>query len=604
MLTASDREIWVALNDIPSYESTKGTSKTERAIAIEGYKSRCSPKPVACVSPYKTQSDDEVEDPFVDSGSEYVPSSDTSDSDTQNYEPQVQNIPFGQYIMDSNSHSVETKTTSYSKSIAFKEMSSFVDTVKTNAESSKEKTSSSADSCLRAKEMINIIDQYVIPRPEGTSHSDEGTLISNSKEDDNQISAESTNYSVMKFSDSRKYNDEEVKWTDVPKMSSDNGRNDLFNDSETNFISDSNPSTNGNYDCEIPLPNLLTFQSDQSPRDAENARVLKNLINIDPSTSTADKEVVDDRREQMVTIDYAKKNNGKRVRDKVHSCYFCNNLYKNNLPRHYQRVHTSEIEVAQIFAITDLKKRRERLINLERCGDFYHNCEVLTLKKGELILTRRPSENELQFTAYNDYGPCPQCLGFMLKRHIWHHLKYSCNSNKYKNETDDENQNSNKRLVIAESTALINGILSRNISKEFIANIINKFKNDEISEVCKGDESTVRYGAFLYEKYSTTQSELIRQNMRQLARLIIEVKRISNRSISLGELLCPENFDVIISATKQLCHSHQQITGRPEFGIPSLALKLGYSLKKCVAIERGQALRRGDLARNKKLLSF
>ncbi|KAG5868868.1 hypothetical protein JTB14_011696 [Gonioctena quinquepunctata] len=180
----------------------------------------------------------------------------------------------------------------------------------------------------------------------------------------------------MKFSDRRKYDDEEVKLTDVPKMNSDNGRNDLFNDSETDLISDSNPSSNGNDDCEIPLPNLLTFQSDQSPRDEENARVLKNLTNIYPLTSTADEEVVDDRREQMVIIYHAKKNNGKRVRDKVHSSYFCNNL-----PRHYQRIHTSEIELAQIFAITDLKKRRESLINVERCGDFYHNCEVPTLKK-------------------------------------------------------------------------------------------------------------------------------------------------------------------------------------------------------------------------------
>ncbi|KAG5867372.1 hypothetical protein JTB14_008488 [Gonioctena quinquepunctata] len=97
--------------------------------------------------------------------------------------------------------------------------------------------------------------------------------------------------------DRRKYDNEEVTLTDVPRMTSDNGRNDLFNDSGTDFISDSNPSTNGNDDCEIPLPNLLTFQSDQSPRDEENARVLKNLTNIDPLTSTADVEVVDDRRE-------------------------------------------------------------------------------------------------------------------------------------------------------------------------------------------------------------------------------------------------------------------------------------------------------------------
>lgn len=45
-------------------------------------------------------------------------------------------------------------------------------------------------------------------------------------------------------------------------------------------------------------------------------------------------------------------------------------------------------------------------------------------------------------------------------------------------------------------------------------------------------------------------------------------------------------------------------TKRPEFQTPSLALKVGYALKKCACIERGQCLRRGDLRQNKKYVGF
>ncbi|KAJ8956206.1 hypothetical protein NQ317_000501 [Molorchus minor] len=42
---------------------------------------------------------------------------------------------------------------------------------------------------------------------------------------------------------------------------------------------------------------------------------------------------------------------------------------------------------------------------------------------------------------------------------------------------------------------------------------------------------------------------------------------------------------------------------RPDFHTPSLALKIGYNLKKCISIERGSALRAGNLKRNRELLS-
>ncbi|XP_057666792.1 uncharacterized protein LOC130900289 [Diorhabda carinulata] len=284
-----------------------------------------------------------------------------------------------------------------------------------------------------------------------------------------------------------------------------------------------------------------------------------------------------------VTIDIASKIGGKRIRDKEHACYFCQKLI-------------SKPKLS--------KERRDAFSNLIRYGDFYHNCDVLATKNGNLILARRVSPAEEQFTKYYDYGPCPECLGFLYKKHIWHHLKYKCKSKSVETELREEESLCSGKGPIAESTALLNGIIGTNLTPEFLE-IVHKFRNDAISNRCKEDETIMRYGAFLFEKYSSTQSELIRQSMRQLGRLSLELKKQGELFQNLNEMLIPEKFDVIVNATKVVCLSQRQdTTKRPEFGIPSLALKIGYGLKKCAAIERGQSLRKGDLRQNRKYLGF
>lgn len=126
----------------------------------------------------------------------------------------------------------------------------------------------------------------------------------------------------------------------------------------------------------------------------------------------------------------SQKSGRKTIRDKGHACYFCQTILCNNLVRyHIENKHSNEIEVANILAMAKKsKKRRDAFTNLIKYGDFFHNCDVLAVKHGKLILVRRPNLQEKTFSCNSDYGPCPECLGFFLKRHIWHHLIYKCTS--------------------------------------------------------------------------------------------------------------------------------------------------------------------------------
>ncbi|KAI4470857.1 hypothetical protein MML48_1g16811 [Holotrichia oblita] len=213
---------------------------------------------------------------------------------------------------------------------------------------------------------------------------------------------------------------------------------------------------------------------------------------------------------------------------------------------------------------------------------------------------RRPNNEEARFVSYSNYGPCPHCLGFMLKKHLWHHIKYGCT--KAYNAKDAIPDNA--RHVIAESNAILCSVFGSEFTSDFTVNIVSKLRDDDVGKKCKEDNLILHFGAMQYEKYSNTQAELIRQSMRQLARLLITLQENRVAKLTLRDFFIPEQFDTVVQAVKMICVSHTLPGKRPEFGVPSLGLKLGHAIRKCISIERGIALRKGNLKKNKELLSF
>lgn len=339
----------------------------------------------------------------------------------------------------------------------------------------------------------------------------------------------------------------------------------------------------------------ITSSTDKSKPKTKNGS--RQLSSTEQVTSTSS-----GFSNKKITINYSAKKNNKRFRNKYHACYFCHKLIQ-NVARHFEVKHSGELEIIEISSFPKKSlKRRKAYGELIKAGDFYHNCEVLSSRTGELILVRRPTEAELLGVTYSDYGPCPKCLGFLLKRHLWHHVKYTCG--KASNEHDDKDSKKSK-FVITESSSLMNGVLQTDFPENFLTNIVDKLRSDEIGTVIRNDTLILRFGAFLYEKYGDTQLELIRQNMRQLSRLLLELNKLSPTIKSISDSLNPEKFDLVIEATKKLTlRSEGAIVSRPTFEIPSLALKIGYALKKCIGIERGQALRHSNIRRDKSLKSF
>ena len=218
---------------------------------------------------------------------------------------------------------------------------------------------------------------------------------------------------------------------------------------------------------------------------------------------------------------------------------------------------------------------------------------MLECKTGQLIVMRRPGEDEE--CSQDDYLPCIYCLGFVKRRDLWRHNK-TCSFKKGdeddKDTKNDEEENDYQKCqkLQAKSKLLILPSVCPGRSSPF-QEVVASMKSDQITLVARNDSVISALGAMMVVKVGTRRSHDISQNMRNLARLLITMREAEkNENAGLLQFLCPEKFDVVVKCVMDLSNFDVKM-GESRVGTPSLALHIGYALKKCLGIVRGKALR-------------
>ena len=203
---------------------------------------------------------------------------------------------------------------------------------------------------------------------------------------------------------------------------------------------------------------------------------------------------------------------------------------------------------------------------------------------------RRPSDFEE--TKPEDFLPCSYCFGFIRKNELWRHCK-TC-AFKDNNDVEDENSEQKYRNIQQKSKILLMAHLKPSESR-LLQEVVASMKSDEVTMAAKNDELIMKYGPNTVEKLGGDRLHEVSQGLRQLSRLLIDLRRNNTETplMTLKDFMKPQYFDKIIISVKNVCGFEE--SGKTKtVGVPSLALKLGYSLKKCTAILTGQALREKD----------
>lgn len=274
--------------------------------------------------------------------------------------------------------------------------------------------------------------------------------------------------------------------------------------------------------------------------------------------------------------------NGLIRHDKVHCCLYCDKLLT-NIWRHYEVQHKDESDV--IAALSHARKSKEFAKATDRIrllGDYHHNVQVLCTKSGQLIVVRRPAG----LADGSDFLPCRHCKGFFLRTELWRHVK-ACTFR-------DDSAPSSDSSVQKDSKMLLMPIIysHMNIGSSFSV-VLSSLSNDSISLVVKHDWLILTFGNLLSSSHDQTKAGYICQRMRQLARLVIQLRSTSeNQDADLGSFLKPTLFDMVLEAVHAVCkYTESDSTIAARITIPSLALKLGHSVKKCCTLLVGKALR-------------
>ncbi|XP_058491567.1 uncharacterized protein LOC131463693 [Solea solea] len=265
--------------------------------------------------------------------------------------------------------------------------------------------------------------------------------------------------------------------------------------------------------------------------------------------------------------------------NKKNYCLFCSQP-QTKLSRHLERVHSDRAEVAVAFQYPVMSRERKKIWrNLMNQGNFIHNKDVLRTGKGLLAVQKRPPKPG---TA-KDFLHCLHCHGLFLRKALNKHMR-KCPE---KVKTENESQYGNKR--VASRCAL--EILDLGISDGF-KSILCEMIYDDVTQAVIDDEILLQFGEQMFNHYGADvkKHDYIRQNLRQIARLVLEAQKTTPLR-NLEDFFYPSSFRHVVSAVKVLAGYDPETK---TFRVPTLALKLGYHLQKACSIVESNAVKSGD----------
>ncbi|XP_014679515.1 PREDICTED: uncharacterized protein LOC106819387 [Priapulus caudatus] len=284
-----------------------------------------------------------------------------------------------------------------------------------------------------------------------------------------------------------------------------------------------------------------------------------------------------------VTVKCAKNAKGKRKWDKKHYCVYCMKL-QSKLARHLERRHAEEPDVGRALSFNKKSAERKALFfKIQNKGDYHHNYNVIEKHNGEIIPLMRPSSSG-PLCSYQEYSACEFCYGFVKKSDLWKHVA-SC-------KLRDQPKTKYKRIQAASSLLLP---LAKGASEGLRENVLTKMNQDVVTRHVGQDSLILRYGSTLYTKHGLDKHKYnyISQKMRELGRLLISAKKSDSSVRSLTDCIDPVKFDLLVKVGKSMSAS-----------VPSLGIKLGFSLKHCANILKSESIKCQDEKSKKKAVDF
>ena len=275
-------------------------------------------------------------------------------------------------------------------------------------------------------------------------------------------------------------------------------------------------------------------------------------------------------------------------------CNFCDATVQ-QLPRHLTRWHSELPEVSAVLYKSG-KERKLGFLRLRNLGNFRHNISVLESGCGTLRVSKQSFGKNSKVAE--DFLPCIHCFAFYCREQLWRHA-VNCPFKEVNGSTVGSDGNVVGRVkYCAAGQLLLDGSLLKDnhtvVDPQFKAKVLERMRKDKVRKVCATDSVILGFGQVLFKRLGPQRALDVQQRMRQLGRLLQEINSVDGVSFQLTDVISGNNFDRVISGVHRVAGLTTHSTGRRIYKIPSLASKLGHSLKKCAEIKLGIGIRQGD----------
>ncbi len=262
-------------------------------------------------------------------------------------------------------------------------------------------------------------------------------------------------------------------------------------------------------------------------------------------------------------------------------CYVCGKP-QSKISRHL-KTHKTHAEIVHVFSLPEHSKERKILLEkMRNKGNFRHNTTVLQGGTGPLKVKRKPKAE----ARAGKFIHCMHCQGMYIRKELWRHVR-RCPC-KPENEDLDKEPGRTKvlGLAVAQESAFCQQISSG------VWKLLAVMKQDEVASVVRNDLSIIQFAQSLYNKHGQdpTKYEYMRQKLREVGRLLLCL-RTEFSVHNLEEAVKPANFQRVVQAVKKVSGFDEE---KHSYLTPSLALKLGHTLRKISDIIHCRALMAED----------
>ncbi|XP_059198023.1 uncharacterized protein LOC131978403 isoform X2 [Centropristis striata] len=328
-------------------------------------------------------------------------------------------------------------------------------------------------------------------------------------------------------------------------------------------------SSEGSYDLTSKVPLVKLKKQKTSQRTYRRKTLPSTSADKDNRRAESENSKTKPNLGNVSVMKLQKKKGGARVYSKKHYCLYCP-MHFHKMARHLIHKHSNETAVAKAISFPLNSKERKLHFDLIRNkGNRAHNNEVLKAGSGTLI----PSQQTGKPVEASDYMHCINCEALLKRKSLWRHMSRCRLSRKCSTTKPGK---SRIQSLCAYAQPVPDGV-SRKVWE-----LVNAMHQDEVTNIIREEKSILRLGEHLYAKHGHDKNkhEYIRQKMREIGRLIRHSRK-AGRLKQIEDFYVPSNFNFVVEAVKDVAGFDED---KNIYKTPSLALKLGHSLKKIADI--------------------